>query len=224
MNPDAPLQEATASGPSLIVADDHPLVQAALSASLRQAFPGAQIIGASTIDGLVAEISKAQEGIDLVLLDLSMPGSSGFVGLLLLLRSFPTLPVAILSARDEPATIRKAIRLGACGYIPKTLSLDAMAEAVRQILSGDVWVPPGVSLDEPGQGDQDVAARLLALSPQQLRILSRMVDGKLNKQIAADLGIAEQTVKAHISTILRTLGVHRRTEAAVLVERSGVRP
>jgi DNA-binding NarL/FixJ family response regulator len=208
------------AGPCIVIADDHPLVQAALSASLQQALPGAHVRGASTIEGLVDEISRATDDIDLVLLDLSIPGSSGFVGLLLLLKRFPTLPVAILSAKDDPSTIRKASHLGASGYIPKTLSLDAITEAVRRILSGDVWMPPGVADEPASSSDRDVTERLLALSPQQLRILSRVVEGKQNKLIAYELGIAEQTVKVHVSTILRALGVHRRTEAAILVERS----
>jgi len=223
MNTGAPLGDEAASSPCIVIADDHPLVQAALSASLQQALPGAQVRGAGTIEGLVVELSRAADDIDLVLLDLSIPGSSGFVGLLLLLRRFPTLPVAILSAKDDPSTIRKAIHLGASGYIPKTLSLDAITEAVRRILSGDVWIPPGVAEEQASSSDKDVTERLLALSPQQLRILSRVVEGKQNKRIAFELGIAEQTVKVHVSTILRALGVHRRTEAAILVERSAPR-
>jgi DNA-binding NarL/FixJ family response regulator len=219
----APVGEEAASGPCIVIADDHPLVKAALSASLQQALPGAQVRGAGTIEGLIAEISRATDDIDLVLLDLSIPGSSGFVGLLLLLRRFPALPVAILSAKDDPSTICKAMHLGASGYIPKTLSLDEITEAVRCILSGDVWMPRGLSKDPANSSDRDVTDRLLALSPQQLRILSRVVEGQQNKRIAFELGIAEQTVKVHVSTILRALGVRRRTEAAILVERSAPR-
>jgi DNA-binding NarL/FixJ family response regulator len=211
------------NSPYIIVCDDHPLVQAALRGALQQAFPGALIREAGAVEDVVDEISKAPHAVDLVLLDLNMPGNAGFSGLLLLLASFPHVPVAILSAQEAPATIRKAISLGASGYLPKTTSLATMAEAIQRILNGDVWLPQSVSLAEQpeSEADIDAARRLSALSPQQLRILARVVEGKLNKQIAGELNIAEQTVKVHVSIILRKLGVITRTQAAILVERSG---
>jgi DNA-binding NarL/FixJ family response regulator len=207
--------------PCIVIGDDHPLVQSALRGALQHAFPRALIFDAKAVEGVVEELTEAPREVDLVLLDLDMPGNAGFTGLLLLLSSFPGVPVAILSAQETPATIRKAIRLGASGYIPKTASLTMMVEAVEKILDGDVWVPQSVSLTEQPDGDTDIeaATRLSALSPQQLRILARLVEGKLNKQIAHELGIAEQTVKVHVSTILKKLRVSTRTQLAVLVER-----
>lgn len=220
--PTLPLGD-TENGPHIVVGDDHPLVLAALGASLQQFFPGASIRGASAVEEVIAQVSKSQHSVDLVLLDLNMPGNAGFAGLLLLLASFPGIPVAILSAQETPATIRKAITLGAAGYIPKTSSLTTMAEAIENMLDGHVWLPQNVSRVEQPESDSEieVARRLAELSPQQLRILARLVEGKLNKQIASDLGIAEQTVKSHVSTILRKLNVLTRTEAAILVERCG---
>ena len=213
----------TIDNPHIVIGDDHPLVQAAVRASLQQAFPDASFSEATTVEEMVGVILKARREVDLVLLDLDMPGNAGLSGLLLLLASFPGIPVAILSAQESPAMIRKAIRLGASGYIPKTMSLTIMAEAVREMLAGDIWVPAGVSLAEQpeSEADIDAARRLSALTPQQLRILARVVEGKLNKQIAYELNIAEQTVKVHVSTILRKLGVITRTQAAILVESSG---
>jgi len=210
-------------GPYLVIGDDHPLVQAALSASLQQAIPGMSIREAGAVEDVVVEISKAPHEVDLVLLDLDMPGTTGFTGLLLLLASFPDIPVAILSAQEAPTTIRKAISLGASGYIPKTSSLTTMAEAVQRILDGDVWVPKSISVvgQIESEADIDIARRLSMLTAQQVRILARLVEGKLNKQIAAELNITEQTVKSHVSKILQKLKVVSRTQAAILVERCG---
>lgn len=207
--------------PNIIIADDHPLVLAALRAAIQQIFPGVSIHEAATMEAAITEVSKAPHDVDLVLLDLQMPGSAGFTGLLLLQASFPTVPIAIVSAQRDLATIRKAMSYGVSGYIPKSLSLPRMTEAIKQILAGEVWVPNGISIARRAEdeNDLDVARRLRELSPQQLRILTLLVEGKLNKQIAAELDIAEQTVKVHVSAILRRLDVLTRTQAAILVER-----
>lgn len=211
--------------PNILIAGDHPLVQAALRGALQQVLPGLSVREATTMEAAVDEISKAPQDVDLVLLDLNMPGSAGFTGLLLLQASFRAVPVAILSAQQDPATIRKAIAYGASGYIPKNSCLPEIAGAIERILAGELWVPDGISLARcpEDKKDFDVARRLSALSPRQQRILTRLVEGKLNKQIAADLDIAEQTVKVHVSAILRKLDVLTRTQAAILVERSAKR-
>jgi DNA-binding NarL/FixJ family response regulator len=206
-----------------IIGDDHPLVQSALGNALARAFDGAVIREAANVDDVLGEISRATADlVDLVLLDLSMPGNVGFSGLLLIQSMFPNVPIAIISARDDPQTIRMAIRLGASGYIPKTLGMSSIATAVQGILDGELWIPHGVEPSESPE-DEDLASRLASLTPQQLRILSGMVEGKLNKQIGSELGIAEQTVKVHVSTILRKLKAVSRTQAAIIMERSGAR-
>jgi DNA-binding NarL/FixJ family response regulator len=206
-----------------IVGDDHPLVQSALANALARTFDDAVIRVATNIDEVLDEISHTTaEMVDLVLLDLSMPGNVGFSGLLLLQSRFPNVPVAIISARDDPNTIRMAIKLGASGYIPKTLAMTSIATAVQSILDGELWMPQGVELSRNSE-EEDLASRLSSLTAQQLRILSGMVEGKLNKQIGSELGIAEQTVKVHVSTILRKLKAVSRTQAAILIERSGTR-
>lgn len=209
------------NNPNIIIADDYPLVLAALRVALQQVLAGVFIREATAMEAVIGEVSKAAQDIDLVLLDLHMPGSAGFTGLLLLQASFPAVPVAIVSARQDPVTTRKAMSYGVSGYIPKSLSLPRMAEAIQRILAGGVWVPDGVSIAQhtEDENDFDVARRLRKLSPQQLRIVTRLVEGKLNKQIAAELDIAEQTVKVHVSMILRRLDVLTRTQAAILVER-----
>jgi DNA-binding NarL/FixJ family response regulator len=204
----------------IVIGDDHPLVQAALQSALSSVFTDLDMIACQSVDEILATLSGRTEEVDLILLDLTMPGVQGFAALFILLAQFPTVPVAIISARQDPATIRRAIAYGASGYIPKSLSLPAMADAIARILAGEIWMPPNTG----GRGsiqneDLELAARAASLSAQQLRILSMIVEGKLNKQIAADLDIAEQTVKGHVSTILRKLGVGSRTQAAVLAER-----
>ncbi len=204
----------------IVIGDDHPLVQAALRTALSTALPDLDIIACQSLDEVLAVLSARPDDIDLVLWDLNMPGIQGFTGLFMMLAQFPTVPVAIISAKQDATTIRRAIAYGASGYIPKSLSLPAMADAVTRILAGEIWMPPNIG----GRGslqnsDLELASRLASLSAQQLRILGMIVGGKLNKQIANDLNIAEQTVKGHVSIILRKLGVGSRTQAAVLAER-----
>ncbi|MDN5005419.1 response regulator [Bradyrhizobium sp. GCM10027634] len=204
----------------ILIGDDHPLVQAALRSALSTVLPDLDIVACQSLDEAVSVLSAQSDEIDLILWDLTMPGIQGFAALFILSAQFPTVPVAIISARQEAATIRRAIAYGASGYIPKSLGLPEMADAITKILAGEIWMPPNVGGRGSIQSDDvELAARMASLSAQQLRILAMIVEGKLNKQIAGELDIAEQTVKGHVSTILRKLGVGSRTQAAVLAER-----
>ncbi|MBR0826070.1 response regulator transcription factor [Bradyrhizobium manausense] len=204
----------------IVIGDDHPLVQAALRSALSSVLDDLDIIACQSLDEALQALTGRSEDVDLILWDLTMPGIQGFAALFILSAQFPTVPVAIISARQDAATIRRAIAYGASGYIPKSLSLPEMADAVTRILAGEIWMPPNVGGRGSVQGaDVELGARMASLSPQQLRILAMIVEGKLNKQIAGELDIAEQTVKGHVSTILRKLGVGSRTQAAVLAER-----
>lgn len=204
----------------IVIGDDHPLVQAALRSALSSVLDDLDIIACQSLDEALQALTGRAEEVDLILWDLTMPGIQGFAALFILSAQFPTVPVAIISARQDTATIRRAIAYGASGYIPKSLSLPEMADAVTRILAGEIWMPPNVGGRGSVQGaDVELGARMASLSAQQLRILAMIVDGKLNKQIAGELDIAEQTVKGHVSTILRKLGVGSRTQAAVLAER-----
>lgn len=202
---------------TILIGDDHPLVQSALEGALTQVIPGLKVLSAGTLDEVADVIRAAEEPLDLVLLDLNMPGSIGFTGLFLLQAEFPTVPVAILSAEQDPVTVQRALAYGASGYIPKSIDLRQMAKAIVLILNGEIWSP--YPLDLTADSDDDTPRRFASLTPQQLRILARLVEGKLNKQIAAELNVAEQTIKVHVSTILRKLGVTTRTQAAILAER-----
>ncbi|RTR15948.1 response regulator transcription factor [Azospirillum griseum] len=207
---------------TIVIGDDHPLVQAALRDALGKAMPEAAIVECLDLDAVMAAVTERAGSVDLVLLDLNMPGTHGFAGLFLMLAHHPTVPVAILSALQDADTIRRALAYGASGYIPKSLSMAAMADAIRAILDGAVWAPPLSLTDSPEAEEAEAARRFASLSPQQLRILTMIVDGKLNKQIAGDLNVSEQTVKVHVSSILRKLNVVSRTQAAVVAGRLAV--
>jgi len=199
----------------LVIADDHPLFRGALREAVSGLFSGAGIAEAGSFDEMVALLDRGVD-VDLVLLDLKMPGVRGFSGLMYLRAQYPAVPVVVVSANEEPAVIRRCMDFGASGFIPKTLDIETMRIAIGQVLNGGVWTPPDVEL---GRGtDPDTAqlvARLATLTPQQVRVLMMLSEGLLNKQIAYELGVSEATVKAHVSAILQKLGVESRTQAVI---------
>jgi DNA-binding NarL/FixJ family response regulator len=203
----------------IVIADDHPLFRDALRLAISEQFEGAEIAEAGALDTVRAEIEAAPDT-DLVLLDLNMPGMHGFSGLLFLRAQFPAVPVAVISANEEPRVVRRAVELGAAGYIPKSATPDEIRGALAALLAGEAWLPPAI---DPGDGEEDeeadLAARLTSLTPQQVRVLMMLSEGLLNKQIAYDLGVSEATVKAHVSAILQKLDVGSRTQAVILAGR-----
>jgi DNA-binding NarL/FixJ family response regulator len=203
---------------TVIVADDHPLFRTALSAALKPVLPDAKVIEADSFPAL--QNALTQHGApDLVLLDLNMPGVRGFSSLLFLRSEYPTVPVVVVSGYDEPPLIQRVLQFGAMGFIPKTTSLEVMGQAVRSALNGIIWTPEPLPKAEKDSVDGEIAYKVASLSPQQLRVLLMLADGRLNKQIAHELSITEATVKAHMTVILRKLGLARRTQAAVLAQR-----
>jgi DNA-binding NarL/FixJ family response regulator len=202
---------------TLIVADDHPLFRNALRQTLEPHFPDARMVEAGTLDEVAAAIEAVQEP-DLVLFDLTMPGARGFSGLMYLRAQYPAVPVCVVSASEDAGTIRRALALGAAGFVPKSSPPGAIREAIGAILSGGAWAPAGVAARAPHEDDA-VAGRLKSLTPQQLRVLMMLGEGRLNKQIAYSLGVSEATVKAHVSAILQKLGVDNRTQAVLAAGR-----
>lgn len=204
----------------IIIGDDHPMVRAALRIALASVVSDLVVDECSTLEEMITAIARAPHEVDLALLDLSMPGPHGFSGLFLLTAQFPSVPVAIVSAKSDTATINRAISYGASGYLPKSLDLDELKFAISAILGGEVWVPKDMVL-QASEEEVDTlnVGRLASLSSQQMRIIVMILEGKLNKQIAAELGIAEQTVKIHVSNILKKLGVHSRTQAALVAQK-----
>ena len=196
----------------VLIADDHPLMRAALAQAVTQAFPGVEVREAAGYDELVAELAGTSP--ELVLLDLHMPGMSGFIGLMMLRAGHPEIPVIVVSASEDAATVRRSLDYGASGFVPKSAPLGRVAEAIRAVLDGEVWLPAGAATGEDTDGA--LAERAVNLTPQQLRVLLGIAEGKLNKQIAWDMAISEQTVKDHVTVILRKLGASNRTQAILL--------
>ena len=204
----------------ILIADDHPLFRLALTQALRAIAPDATLIEADSLAAACAQLD-ARHDIDLVLLDLHLPDSRGLMGLASLRAEHPAVAVAMISANEDPMVIRRALAFGAAGYIPKGASLDELATALRAVLNCEEYVPAqlhnAIGTSATSREDQQVAARLASLTPQQFRVLSQVADGQLNKQIADKLGIQERTIKAHLSLIFQKLGVRNRTQASVML-------
>jgi DNA-binding NarL/FixJ family response regulator len=203
----------------LLIADDHPLFRGALREAVSGLFGRADVAEAGTFEEVSDHLERGGE-VDLILLDLSMPGVRGFSGLMYLRAQYPGLPIVVVSANDDPAVIRRCMEFGASGFIPKTLGIEAMRAAVARVLQGEVWTPPDVDLTLKADAETAATiARLSTLTPQQVRVLMMLSGGLLNKQIAHELGVSEATVKAHVSAILQKLGVESRTQAVLAAAR-----
>jgi DNA-binding NarL/FixJ family response regulator len=197
-----------ADGERFLVADDHPMVRDALASALGQSFAGAQFSMAGTLAQAQAALDR-QPDTDAVLLDLDMPGMDGLTGLARLRSEHPTVPIIIVSAAREAGVVQRAYEFGASAYIDKSAPLEEIAAIVRAVLDGEIFAPPeGATVDT-------FAQRAAQLTPQQWRVLALMVQGDQNKQIAHKLSVGEATVKAHVTVILRKLGVRSRTQAVI---------
>ena len=209
---------------TILIADDHPLFREALRGAVQRILPGATLCEADSVDALYGLV-EAHADADLLLMDLNMPGAHGFSALVHLRALHPQLPVVVVSAREEPSVMRRALDHGALGFIPKSAESDTIGEAIGLVLEGERWAPaaaaaaPAMDRDE-----QAVAQRLRELTPQQFRVLQMLGVGRLTKQIAYDLGVSEATIKAHVTAILRKLGVTNRTQAVLMAGRLAVDP
>lgn len=203
----------------IIIVDDHPLFRDALRQALSNSIRDLDICEAGSLDGLSSALEGKMET-DLVLLDLAMPGVKGFSGLMYLRAQYPEIPVVVVSANEDPAAIRWCLDFGASGFIPKSLPVETIRNAVRTVLEGDVWTPPDLDLVDASDGEtSDLVVRLATLTPQQVRVLMMLSEGLLNKQIAYKLNVSEATIKAHVSAILQKLGVDSRTQAVIAVNK-----
>lgn len=204
-----------------IIADDHPLFRGALRQVLSSLPEEATIIEVGDFDAAKKLVADGGD-IDLLLLDLTMPGGTGLSGLVTLKALEPALPIIIVSATDDAATIRHAIELGASGFISKSASMETIGEAVHAVLAGDIWTPSDIDIDEARDPEiETLIAKIRTLTPQQTRVLTMLAEGLLNKQIAYELNVSEATVKAHVSAVLQKLGVDSRTQAVILLSRIG---
>jgi len=208
---------------TIIVADDHPLFRAAIKQALATQGGTTQFFEASSFESLQLLVDEQRE-VDLVLLDLHMPGVSGFAGLVYLCKRYPSVPVVIISANEDPVVIQRALEHGAAGFIPKSSSMDTIKAAIEAVLMGEIWSPPQVrrTTANRNSSELDLAERMAQLTPQQFKVLMMMSRGLLNKQIGYELDVSEATVKAHVTAIMSKLGVNNRTQAVLAAERLAV--
>ncbi|WP_298441350.1 response regulator transcription factor [uncultured Ferrimonas sp.] len=206
----------------LIIADDHPLFQQALYGLLSQQYPNAQALCANSAAEL-KQLLQQHLDVELVLLDLNLSDSNGFATLAMLRRQYPQLGVIVVSGQGDGNSINRAMQLGASGFVPKSEPVEHIVAAIDTVLLGLTWLPDGVSLSPDPQLDEMVQ-RIDSLSKQQHKILLMFAEGLLNKQIAAQLGLSEATIKAHASAIFLKLGVRTRTQAVIAFNQSQQEP
>lgn len=216
----------------VLLADDHALVREGLKHSLVELESDIEFIEAATAAEVVDRLSS-HPTIKLALLDLVMPGSNGFELLAHVCNTYPSLPVTILSGSDDPAQMRKALDIGASGFITKSVSAEIMLSALRLVMAGGIYVPPDMVRPSSASTEEisDTYPRLPlgidketqpdVLTARQHEVLERLEQGKSNKQIARELDLSENTVKIHVARILRALGVSNRTQAAVIARAQG---
>jgi len=197
----------------IIIADDHPLFRQALTVMLDSHFDNAVILEADSISELAKLLPQEA---DLLLLDLDIPGGDGFNNLINIRSQYPELGVVIISGFEGAETIKRAMYHGAAGFIPKSTPVPQMIVAIEQVFAGNLWVPNG-EYDPQDPSGFEVDDKISSLTPQQHKILLMFADGLLNKQIAAELGVSESTIKSHTSTIFLKLGVSNRTQAVILL-------
>jgi DNA-binding NarL/FixJ family response regulator len=201
----------------VVIADDHPLFRTALKQAIVECVHEANTLEADNLSELFNHIEQ-NESLEVVFLDLHMPGNDGFTGLTQLQNHYPDLVVIMVSSDDNDETMQKAIHFGAAAFIPKSADLTTIASAIDTVLDGEIWLPENVE-DSVNQqtmiAHQKLAKQLAQLTPQQYIVLTLIADGQLNKQIAYDLNIKETTVKKHVSAILMKLEVNNRTLAGL---------
>ncbi|AFT69167.1 Transcriptional regulatory protein degu [Alloalcanivorax dieselolei B5] len=209
----------------ILIADDHPLFRAALRQAVASSFADARIIEADSLAAL-ERLGQDEAVFDLILLDLHMPGTHGFSGLVYLRDIYQRVPLAVISANEEVAVIQRALHFGADGFIPKSASVDAMTEALERIMNGERWVPEKARGPRPPDLADYTAMRerITSLTPQQFRVMGMLLEGMQNKVIAYELDVSEATVKAHMTAIFRKLGVRNRTQAVLALKDLAIDP
>ncbi|MCG7563814.1 MULTISPECIES: response regulator transcription factor [Pseudoalteromonas] len=208
-----------------LIADDHPLFREALKGALQNQFDGLEIFESENFEQTLQQLSE-QEELDLLLLDLHMPGNGDLYGLIRIREDYPSLPIVVVSGSEDLNVISKVMGYGAMGFIPKASSSQEIVEALNQVLEGDVWLPASLKdqIAELDGEDKQLAQQIASLTPQQYKVLQYLHEGLLNKQIAYELNISEATVKAHITAIFRKLGVYNRTQAVLIAAKLQLEP
>lgn len=208
----------------VLVVDDHPLLREGVGLLLGQFDSNLQASGAGSIGEALAR-AESIESLGLILLDLELPDANGFGGLEAIREACPGVPVVILSADQDPATIVACIDRGAMGYVTKSSPTDVFRAAMRLIASGNVYIPPDALrlLPHDHAGSPPALSLEQVLSPREMQVLRALIQGASNKLIARQMGISEPTVKFHVSNLLKRLKVQNRTQAVIAAARAGVR-
>ncbi|MEM6576647.1 MAG: response regulator transcription factor [Pseudomonadota bacterium] len=206
----------------VLIADDHPLFRGAMSQALKAWAPSAQVMEAGSMDSLQDMMADAEE-LDLLMLDLHIPGADGFSALVYVRARHPDVPVIMVSANEDATVISQAKSHGAAGFVPKSASMDEIGRVVDRVLAGETSFPDWADSSDAGD-PSEVLSKMATLTPQQRRVLRMVGKGLLNKQIAYDLNVSEATIKAHLTAIMRKLGVRNRTQAVALVNQLTIAP
>ena len=210
----------------VIIADDHPLFRTALKQAIVECIEDHESLEVDNFDDLLKAVTL-NNSLEIVFLDLHMPGNDGFTGLTQLQNHFPDIVVIMVSSDDNSETMQKAINFGAAAFIPKSADLATIAQAIDTVLTGGIWLPKNIEFNADQKIDlahQKLAKQLSQLTPQQYIVLTQIADGQLNKQIAYDLNIKETTVKKHVSAILLKLEVNNRTLAGLAYQQLMLSP
>jgi len=203
-----------------LLIDDHPIIHETLAAVVRSVVPGAQVHSETELAGALSRAGELKE-LELVLLDLGLPGCSGIDALLRLRKALPRARIVIVSASEDAQSVRSALDAGAVGYVPKTSQPGVLADALRLILAGGIYTPPqGMKSSSPRKS---ASMADLGLTGRQADVLKLLAKGLANLEIARKLAISENTVKQHAHSAYRLLGVSSRTEAMVVLARLGIR-
>jgi DNA-binding NarL/FixJ family response regulator len=205
----------------VLIVDDYPLYRLALKGAVAAACTDSELFEADSVAGLFDALDRHPR-VDLLLLDLNLPGAFGFNALAHLRGSHPELPIIVVSASDDPPTMRRALALGAQGFVSKSADAATIGHSVQAVLRGEVVTPAGLAPEEETDAEAgvlEVAQRLAQLTPLQFRVLGMLCAGRPNQQIAHELQITAATVKGHMTVILRKLSVANRTQAALLAGR-----
>ncbi len=207
------------------IADDHPLFRTALVQVISQNYPDSSISQSQTLESTLHDLENLED-VDLLLLDLNMPGSMDLFGLVTIRETFPGIPVVIVSGNEEQATVNRALGHGALGYISKSLSPEQMSAAIEAVLDGKIWVEERfkAALKPISAEEKDLAGKIASLTPQQYKVLCLLKEGWLNEQIGFEIGVTEATVKAHITAIFRKLNVSNRVQAILEMNKLAIHP
>jgi DNA-binding NarL/FixJ family response regulator len=206
--------------PQFLIIDDHPLYLEALQTVLLVSFPDCVVDVADSIKAARGRLQRHHA--DLILLDLKLPDSEGLEGLMEIRRGWPKTPLAVISALADMNVVQRIKELGADGFIHKSQGREIIISSLKALLKGKQVFPddfPGACESPVKSQNEDILMRLRKLTPHQYKVLTGICQGKLNKQIAFEFDVAESTIKAHVTSTLKKLGVYSRTQAALLMQR-----